>query len=463
MKVMKFGGTSVQDPEHIRNVVSIIKAASEKTEVAVVLSAMKGITDRLIHCASLAEKGDEGLSVEIAAIYEQEKAAFMELVGEEKAQSEEAEALASLESMLKDLKEILQGVKMVRECSPRSLDLIMSFGEQMNNTVAAACMRSLGLKAEYVDARELILTDSSYGEAKVCYKQSYQNIRNRLSSIHGIGVITGFIGANEEGVTTTLGRNGSDFTASIVAAATGSDMVEIWTDVDGVLSADPKCVKNAYVIPEISYLEASELSYFGAEVIHPYTMIPALDRDIPIVIKNTMNPSAPGTVIARHIKKHNRPITGIASIKNVALINVEGNGMTGTPGIASKVFRALAEAGVNVIMISQASSEHSISIVFRALQAPAALEALNQELQNEVETKRIEKFNIRENLEIVSVIGDNMVGSPGIAGRIFSALGEAGINVLSIAQGSSERSISFLIDRRFLDKALNTVHDEFLL
>ncbi len=463
MKVMKFGGSSVRDSAHIRNAASIIKTESEKTHVAVVLSAMKGITDKLIHCAELAERGDESFTAAVSAVAEQEKATFLELLGEKEAQGKEAEALASLEAMMKSLKEILLGVKLVRECSPRSLDLIMSFGERMNSTVTAAYMRSIGLKAEYVDTRQLILTDSSYGEARVNYTESYRNIRKRINTMDGIAVITGFTGANEEGVTTTLGRNGSDFTASIIAAATESAVVEIWTDVDGVLSADPGCVQNAYVIPEISYMEASELSYFGAEVIHPYTMIPALDKNIPIVIKNTMNPSAPGTRIAHDIKKHHRPITGIASIKDVALINVEGNGMIGTPGMASKVFRALAEAEVNVIMISQASSEHSISLVLRAVQADRALKALNRELENEIKAKRIEEFTIRENLEIVSVIGDNMVGSPGIAGRIFSALGNAGINVLSIAQGSSERSISFLIDRRYLKKALNTVHDEFLL
>ena len=258
MKVMKFGGSSVKDAEHIRNVVTIVKDQAEKTPVAVVLSAMKGITDALINCSELAEKGDEDFIKSVEAISEREKTTFIELIGKEKTEKDEAAAFASLESMLKDLYEILLGVKMVKECSARSLDLIVSFGERMNNTVAAAYMRSIGIDAEYVDTRELVLTDSSYGAAKVSYRESYKRIQERLAAISGIPVITGFIGANDEGVTTTLGRNGSDFTASIIAAATDSDVVEIWTDVDGVLSADPRCVKNAYVIPEISYLEASE-------------------------------------------------------------------------------------------------------------------------------------------------------------------------------------------------------------
>ena len=463
MKTMKFGGSSVKDADRIKNVVEIIKTEAEKTPVAVVLSAMKGITDSLIHCSELAENGDDSFTDVLSKIKTGEKSTFIELVGKETANGSEAAAFESLKKMLKDLNEILIGVKMVQECSPRSLDLIVSFGERMNNTVVAAYMRSIGLAAEYVDTRELILTDSTHGAAKVNYKESYKRIKERLDSIEGIPVITGFIGANKDGVTTTLGRNGSDFTASIIAAATDSKTVEIWTDVDGVLSADPRCVKNAYVIPEISYQEAMELSYFGAEVIHPYTMIPAVDRDIPILIKNTLNPSAPGTIIARDIKPHDRPVTGIASIKDVASINIVGSGMLGTPGIASKVFGALADAGINVIMISQASSEHSICLVFREIQADRALEALNHELADEIKSKRIENFAIKEDLEIISVIGDNMIGTPGIAGRIFSALGEAGISIQSIAQGSSERNISFVIEKENRDVALNTVHNAFIV
>lgn len=459
MKVMKFGGSSVKDAEKIRNVATIIKAEAGKMPVAVVLSAMKGITDSLLSCADAAERGDLTYKETLKEIENREISTFLELVGEDK----EPEALKSLKRMLGDLKEILLGVQMVQECSARSQDLIVSFGERMNNTVAAAYLRSTGFDAEFVDTRELILTDSSHGGAKVDYKESYRRIREKLEAVKGTAVITGFIGANEDGVTTTLGRNGSDFTASIIAGATGSETCEIWTDVDGVLSADPREVEKAFVIPEISYHEAMELSYFGAEVIHPYTMIPAVEKNIPILIKNTLNPSAPGTIIAKDITPHNRPVTGIAAIKNIAVINVEGSGMIGTPGIASRVFGALADAEINVIMISQASSEHSISLVFRALQSERAIEALNRELEEQVKSKRIENFVIREGLEIISVIGDNMIGTPGIAGKIFSALGECGVSIQAIAQGSSERNISFVIKEEDSAKALNTVHDAFLV
>ena len=459
MKVMKFGGSSVRDADRIRNVASIIKSEAVKDDIAVVLSAMKGITDGLINCAVLAEQGDLSYKTAAAEISNRQKATFRELIAE----GTETPAFEALEQMLTELNEILLGVSMVKECSKRSMDLIVSFGERMNNSVVAAYLRSTGFEAEFVDTREIILTDSSYGSARVDYKESYSRIRTRLAEAAGVPIITGFIGANEEGVTTTLGRNGSDFTASIIAGAAGASACEIWTDVDGVLSADPRTVERAFVIPEVSYKEAMELSYFGAEVIHPYTMIPAVDKNIPILIKNTMNPTAPGTVIARDITPHNRPVTGIASIKDIALINIEGSGMIGTPGIASRVFGALADAGINVIMISQASSEHSICLVFRELQAERALEALNKELAVQIKNKRIEQIVVRKNLEIISVIGENMIGTPGIAGRIFSALGACGVSIQAIAQGSGERNISFVIDSEDHDKALNTVHDAFLV
>ena len=459
MKVMKFGGSSVKDAEKIRNVATIIKTEAGKTDVAVVLSAMKGITDGLIRCADLAEKGDEEYLKTVREIANREQTTFKELIGN----GVETEAYESLDRMLTELQEILLGVRMVKECSKRSMDLIVSFGERMNNTVMAAYLRSTGFDAEFIDTREIILTDSNYGAARVDYNESYKRIRTRLKEAKGVAIITGFIGANEDGVTTTLGRNGSDFTASIIAGASGAEACEIWTDVDGVLSADPRVVNNAFVIPEVSYQEAMELSYFGAEVIHPYTMIPAVDKEIPILIKNTLNPSAPGTVIARDITKHQRPVTGIASIKDIALINVEGSGMIGTPGMASRVFAAMADAGINVIMISQASSEHSICLVFREAQAEKALAALNRELEEPIRNKRVGNIVVRKDLEIISVIGENMIGTPGIAGKIFSALGESGISIQAIAQGSSERNISFVVDRKDRDKALNTVHDAFLV
>jgi aspartokinase/homoserine dehydrogenase 1 len=275
-------------------------------------------------------------------------------------------------------------------------------------------------------------------------------------------VVTGFIASTTNGVTTTLGRNGSDYTASILGAALGAKSIEIWTDVDGVLSADPRCVDSAFVINELSIEEAMELSFFGAEVIHPYTMIPAVEDRIPIWIKNTMNPRVPGTIIAKNVKRHEHPITGIASIENCSLINVEGGGMLGVPGVASRVFRALAGEEINIIMISQASSEHSICIVCRNPEADRAAKALEAELAWELEERTINQIEVLRDLEIIAIIGENMRGTPGISGRLFSSLGDAKVNVLAIAQGSSERNISFVIHGQDKKRALNAIHSAFL-
>jgi aspartokinase/homoserine dehydrogenase 1 len=459
MKVMKFGGSSVQDAAKIRQVISLVRKAGEDggAVMCVVLSAMKGITDDLIRAARNAEEGGRDYRDIIARIRDRQERAVDGLFSG----AERRKALSPLLERCGELLDILHGIELVRECSPRSLDLVMSFGERLNCRLVASAMASEGLRASYFDARELIVTDGRYGGARVDFKTSYRKIRRRLSAAKGVAVVTGFIAATGEGVTTTLGRNGSDYTAALLAAALGADRLEIWKDVDGVLSADPAVVKDAFVISEVSYEEAMEMSFFGAEVIHPYTMRPILEKNIPLWIKNTLNPSVPGTRIARDIKRHSWPITSIASIENVALINVEGSGMQGMPGIASRVFAALARADVNIIMISQASSEHSICIVFRADQAKRALAGLKAELTRELEARQIENFQLLKDLEIVAVIGENMRGTPGLSGRLFSALGEKKINVLAIAQGSSERNVSFVVEGKNRREAINTVHRAF--
>jgi aspartokinase/homoserine dehydrogenase 1 len=324
-------------------------------------------------------------------------------------------------------------------------------------------MNSLSHKAEYIDTSDnFIITDNRHGSAVVQFTESYANISKRLKHIQGIPVITGFIASTVNGITTTLGRNGSDYTASIICAGAGAERVEIWTDVDGVLSADPRCVKNAYVIPELSYQEAMELSYFGAEVIHPYTMIPVVGKGMEIVIKNTLNPSAPGTLISGSVKRHTTVITGIACIDNVGLINVEGGGMIGIPGMAAHILGEIANAQLNIIMISQASSEHSICLVLKEDEAEKAHEILINTLHSEVENKRIENIDLNKDKVVIAVIGENMCGTPGISGKLFSALGRENINVFAIAQGSSERNISFITGKKDKEKTLNTLHKVFL-
>ena len=461
MKVLKFGGSSVADGERVRAVAAIIAEAARADRTAVVLSAMKGVTDLLISAARMAEKGSDGLKPALEEIRTRHFDAVRNLF----APADQASALTPLAVMCNELEEILHGVELIRECSVRTMDLVMSFGERLCCRLAVSYLASAGHAVELVDAREIILTDERFGSAGVDFPGSYERISRRLSTVRGTAVIPGFIGATPGGVTTTLGRNGSDYTASIIGAGAGASVIEIWTDVDGVLSADPRLVPEAFVIPAISSEEAMELSYFGAKVIHPYTMIPAVEKSIPILIKNSLNPGAPGTLIASsdQIRRDGRyPITGIASIDGISLVNIEGGGMMGIPGFAARIFSALAREGINIIMISQASSEHTICLVFRAGEGERALAALNREMEPELATRRIERFELLRGLVIVSVIGENMHGTPGMAGRLFSALGTAGVNILVIAQGSSERNISFVIDEKNETLALRTIHREFL-
>jgi aspartokinase/homoserine dehydrogenase 1 len=451
----------VADGERIRAVTDIITLAAKKDRVAVVLSAMKGITDLLITAARKAEEGTDGFR----SILETIRARHFDAVRVLFAPTDQGAGITPLAIMCNDLEEILHGVDLVRECSPRTMDLVMSFGERLSCRLVTAYMQTKGLPAHLLDARELILTDATFGLAAVNFNRSYPLIKERLSSITGIAVIPGFIGATDKGITTTLGRNGSDYTASIIGAGAEAEVIEIWTDVDGVLSADPRIVPDAFVIPEVSSEDAMELSYFGAKVIHPYCMIPAVEKGIPLLIKNSLNPEAPGTRIAAAAtlrRDTGRPITGIASIEGISTLNIEGGGMMGIPGFAARIFSALARAGVNIIMISQASSEHTICLVFKTDEGERALKALNKELAMELETHRIERFELMRDLLIVSVIGQNMHGTPGMAGRLFSAVGRAGVNVLVIAQGSSERNISFVIEEKDHALALRTIHAEFL-
>ncbi len=462
MTVLKFGGSSVADGPRIAAVTAIVADAAAKGRVSVVLSAMKGVTDRLISAARAAEEGSDGARAELETIRAQHLAAVRHLFPP----ADQAAVITPLTIMLNDLEEILHGVELVRECSPRTMDLVMSFGERLSCTLASAHMRTSGLEAEALDARELILTDDHFGSAGVVFEESYRRIAARIAAVRGIAVIPGFIGATASGVTTTLGRNGSDYTASIIGAALAADLIDIWTDVDGVLSADPRLVPDAFVVPEISYEEAMELSYFGAKVIHPYTMIPAVEKRIPIRIKNSLNPSAPGTIIGapehRAGRRGAHPITGIASIPGISLVNIQGGGMMGIPGMAARIFTALAREGINIIMISQASSEHTICLVFRTEEAHRARTALARELAVELASKRIQDFELVDKLLIVSVIGENMRGTPGIAGRLFTALGAAGVNILVIAQGSSERNISIVVEEASHAYALRTIHAAFL-
>jgi len=458
MKVMKFGGSSVADAGRIRTAAGLVREAAKSGRIVVVLSALQGITDLLVAAARAAESGSEDFRARLDEL----RSRHLEAVRDLFAPAGQAAVITPLTLMANELEEVLHGVELLRECTHRTLDLAMSFGERMSCAIFTAFLASQGERVVYVDAREIIVTDDRFGAGAVDFATSNPRIAARLAAVEGIPVVPGFIAATPNGVTTTLGRNGSDYTASIVGAGLGAEVIEIWTDVNGVLSADPRVVPGAFVIPRVSFEEAMELSYFGAKVIHPSTMIPAVEKRIPILIKNTLNPSAAGTLIGDDGTSADHPITGIASIEGISLLNIEGGGMIGIPGIAARIFSALAREGVNIIMISQASSEHTISLVFKAGEADRALGALRRELALELETGRLEELELVRELVVISVIGENMRGTPGIAGRIFSALGGAGVNVLVIAQGSSERNISFVVAGGQHVAAVRTIHEAFL-
>ena len=459
-RVIKFGGSSLADGALVDRALEVTRERLAAGGVAV-FSAMGGTTDRLIDAAHLAAGGGEALD-QMAEL----RSRHLQVVRDLCPPRTQSAILTKLQLLLSQLEDVLHGVSLLRECSPRTLDLVMSFGERLITTITAALLASRDVPARLVDARQLIVTDGEHGSATVQFAATYDQVRARLQSAPPaagqVFVVPGFIAATGAGVTTTLGRDGSDYTASLIAAGLRARELEIWTDVDGVLSADPRYVPEAFVISQLSYQEAMEMSYFGARVIHPYTMIPVVEQRIPIHIRNTLRPQQAGTRIADQPSSVGRAITGIASVDSIALVNVEGGGMLGTRGMAARVLGALARSQINIMMISQASSEHSICLVLRAAEADAALATLNAELALELETKRIDRFELQRELAIVAIIGENMRGTPGIAGQLFAALGAYGINVLAIAQGSSERNISLVIDQANEREALQVIHAAFL-
>jgi len=455
--VIKFGGSSLADSERLQQAMQVARTRLADGGV-MVCSAMGGTTDVLIAAAREAAGGSD-VREQVEGIRARHVAVVRDLCPPRG----QAAILTELQLLLAELDEVLHGVSLLRECSPRTLDLVMSFGERLSTAVASRLLGDLGVETRLLDARELILTDAEHGIATVQFEATYRRVRAALQPQSGIAcVVPGFIGATADGVTTTLGRDGSDYTASLLAAALHADELQIWTDVDGVLSADPRHVPEAFVIGQLSYQEAMEMSYFGARVIHPYTMVPVVEQAIPILIKNTLRPEQPGSRISEQPSGGGRAITGIASVDSIALINVEGGGMLGARGMAARVLGALARASANVMMISQASSEHSICLVLDTDEADRALAALRSELALELETKRIDTFDLRRDLAIVAIIGENMRGTPGIAGKLFAALGGAGINVLAIAQGSSERNISLVVTAADERRALQVIHRAFL-
>jgi aspartokinase/homoserine dehydrogenase 1 len=457
MKVMKFGGTSVGTPERISCVLDIVAGSLRDENIAVVVSAFTGVTDQLIRMGTLAAQGDAGYRSLLVELEKRHLAAVGSLIPT----AERKPVLTTVKHSLKELEEVLHGVFLVRELTARTLDFVMSFGERLSAFITAQAFCSRGIQAEFLDARDVLKTDPNFGAAHVNFAESYNNIRRRFKTHPALQVITGFIGSTSQNETTTLGRGGSDYSASLFGAALKATEIEIWTDVDGVLTADPRVVKDAFPIESMTYEEAMELSHFGAKVIHPPTMQPALKLNIPIRIRNTFMSSRKGTLISKNMSDNRHAVKGLSSISSVVLLRLQGSGMVGIPGIASRLFGALARKQISVILITQASSEHSICLAIDPKSAEAAKAAIEEEFSLEMQVEQIDPVVTEPDRCILAAIGENMRNTPGIAGKLFQALGQDRVNVIAIAQGSSELNVSIVVERKDEARGLNAIHRTF--
>jgi aspartokinase/homoserine dehydrogenase 1 len=458
LKILKFGGTSVGKPENLKTIFKVIENNTQKgIEVVAVFSALSEVTDQLIEISQLAAKKNS----DYLTLIEKLRTRHHQYIAALFPANQQSVITKRIDELLAELSEIVHGVLLLKELSMRSLDLIMSFGERMATEIIAAYGKSLGLPIKSLDTQKIIVTDDNFGAAHIQTAVSENRIQQYFQNNPGINIVTGFIAATEEGITTTLGRGGSDYTASFIGAALGADEIQIWTDVNGVLSADPQRVKDAFSLPELSYQEAMELSHFGAKVIHPPTIQPALDRGLPIRIMNTFNPDFPGTLICKKTTKSTSVVKGITSISNISLLTIQGSGMVGVTGTSSRFFGALANANVNVILISQASSEHSICIAIIPSDVKKAKNAIEKEFALEIKAHLIDPIIVEDDRTIIAVVGEGMRKTTGLAGRLFNSLGEKEINVDAIAQGSSELNVSIVIDKKDEVGALNAIHEAF--
>jgi len=456
MKVLKFGGTSMGSVEIIQTVKQILETESES--VIVVVSAFSGVTNQLLDISQKASTSNADYKIEFQKLVKRHLDAVNQLVDTSKNEI----VLKEINELLNELKDLLHGVWLVKELTPRTMDCILSFGERLSATLMSFVLDN----GVYFAANKLIRTNNNFGKARVNFPETNKLIQSKLAILPKkvIPVLGGFISSTDDGVITTLGRGGSDYSASIIAAALQASKLEIWTDVDGFMTADPSKVTNAYPIEQLSYAEAMELSHFGAKVVYTPTIQPAMEQNIPIVIKNTFNPTATGTLISNdRLDAQRKAIQGISSINKVSLLTLQGSGLVGVTGISMRLFSALAKTGVNIILISQASSEYSISFAISPSDVAQARAAIEQEFYVEMSIQQNITCKVEDELSIIAIVGENMMHTPGIAGNLFQSLGKNGINVKAIAQGSSELNISTVIYSADLIKALNVVHDSFLL
>ena len=464
--VMKFGGTSVGSVAALQQVTGIVKKAREQgNEVVVVASAMSGVTDLLLRGARQAEAGDVTTAgqarQEIMAKHTQVIEAL--LAGRSEAH---ASVLTEIGELLDEFEALCHGIGVLGELTPRALDVIAGTGERISVRQVAAVLEQQGVPAQAIDATRLIVTDDRYGSASPLMSATAERSQDLLNRVIKEGItpiVTGFIGATEAGIPTTLGRGGSDYSATILGRALGADEVWIWTDVNGVMTADPRVVPDACSIPHLSYAEVGEMAYFGAKVLHPQAIRPVRRSVIPVRILNTFEPDHPGTLITKDPDGSNQTVKAVTAIKQLSLITIEGAGMIGVPGVSARTFGAVARAGTNVLMISQSSSEQSICFVVPTSEVQKVLSALQEEMTRELERRDIERIKPQDDIVILAVVGAGMKGTPGIASRVFGALGAHHINVIAIAQGSSEYNISLVVAQGDGDEAVRRIHQEFRL
>lgn len=459
MLVMKFGGSSVATAENINRVKDIILEKSQNEPVIAVVSALGGVTSDLILCSQFAKNGDDTYIKYLQSIEKRHLALTKDLI----AVAHQSQTLSRVKLLINELEDILRGVYLIHELSKRTNDRILVYGELLSSIIIADYLQQSRQKTALANPTKFIITDNQFGKANVKFDITLEKVAEYFKANLPVTICPGFIAANEDGEVTTLGRGGSDYTASIIAAGVSAPKLEIWTDVSGMMTANPKLVSSAYAIKEITYDEAMELSHFGAKVIYPPTIQPLLEKNIPIHIKNTFSPEDYGTLISYEGRANGNLIKGISCIENIALLNLSGSGMVGIPNFSNRLFSALSKAQVNVIMITQASSEHSICVGIDIADVQPAQLSVNEEFKYELNTKQVNPLEVEQDLSIIALVGSNMKEQVGVSGHMFNTLGQNGVNVKAIAQGSSEKNISAVIQTHDVKKALNTLHESFFL
>ena len=457
MKVLKFGGTSVGSVKSILSLKKIVETEARTQPVVVVVSALGGITDKLIATSQMALKGDDKWREEFDAMVTRHHQMIDTIITDDK---KRVDLFNKVDQLFDQLKSIYYGVYLIHDLSKKTEDTIVSYGERLSSNIVATMIKG----GKRMNSRDFIRTEKKNGKHRLAAELTNALVREAFKDMPDVAVVPGFISRDKDtGETTNLGRGGSDYTAAIIAAALDAEVLEIWTDVDGFMTADPRVIKTAYTINELSYIEAMELCNFGAKVIYPPTIYPVCVKNIPIKVKNTFNPEHPGTLIKDHIENDQKPIKGISSIKGTTLITVTGLSMVGVIGVNRRIFTTLANKGISVFMVSQASSENSTSIGVRDEDANDAVEVLNAEFAKEIEEGAMFPMHAESGLATIAIVGENMKHTPGIAGKLFGTLGRSGISVIACAQGASETNISFVVDGKFLRKSLNVLHDSFFL